>query len=87
MLLVERHYLRKWGGNFTENFYGMKRERVIAQDLPRAAKVVPDILSESTKLRGPDVWKSLFIIVGDTTVFRCFSKRGDVPEAGQNRIR
>ena len=69
MLLVERHYLRKWGGTFTENFYGMKRERMIARDLPRAGKAVPDILSESTRLRGPDVWKSLFVIVRDTTVF------------------
>jgi hypothetical protein len=65
MLLVERHYLRKWGGSFTENFYGIKRERVIAKDLRRAGKGSPDILSESTRLRRMDVWKSLFTIVRD----------------------
>ncbi|KAI7878737.1 Pex12 amino terminal region-domain-containing protein [Mucor mucedo] len=25
MLLVERHYLKEWGGSFAENFYGLKR--------------------------------------------------------------
>ena len=28
MLLVERYFLRTFGGSFTENFYGLKRERV-----------------------------------------------------------
>ncbi|CAZ80744.1 unnamed protein product [Tuber melanosporum] len=64
MLLIERHYIRRWGGSFTENFYGIKRERVIAKELPRASKAAPDILASSTKLRRLDVWKSLFIIVG-----------------------
>lgn len=63
MLLVERHYLRRWGGSFTENFYGIKRERVLAKDLPRAGRSVPDILAGSTRLKRADVWKSLFIIV------------------------
>lgn len=63
MLLVERHYLRRWGGSFTENFYGIKRERVLAKDLPRAGKSVPDILAGSTRLKKADIWKSLFIIV------------------------
>lgn len=64
MLLIERHYIRRWGGSFTENFYGIKRERVIAKELPRASKAAPDLLASSTKLRRLDVWKSLFIIVG-----------------------
>ncbi|CAO3633079.1 unnamed protein product [Mucor hiemalis] len=25
MLLIERHYLKEWGGLFAENFYGLKR--------------------------------------------------------------
>ena len=29
MLLVERHFLRTYGGSFTENFYSMKRARVL----------------------------------------------------------
>ncbi|KAK4574570.1 ubiquitin-protein ligase peroxin 12 [Recurvomyces mirabilis] len=28
-LLIERHYLKVYGGGFTENFYGLKRERVL----------------------------------------------------------
>lgn len=32
MLVVEGHYLRKYGGGFTENFYGLKRERVLPGD-------------------------------------------------------
>jgi peroxin-12 len=64
MLLVERHYLSRWGGSFTENFYGLKRERVIAAQVPRAQRVVPGLVAESTKLRRADVWKSLFVIVG-----------------------
>ncbi|PWW76506.1 hypothetical protein C7212DRAFT_295047 [Tuber magnatum] len=63
MLLVERHYIRRWGGSFTENFYGIKRERVLAKELPRASKAAPHILASSTKLRRSDIWKSLFIIV------------------------
>lgn len=64
MLLVERHYLKTWGGSFTENFYGMKRERVLAvDDLSRTASNVPDLLRERTKLREFDVWKSLFVVV------------------------
>lgn len=64
MLLVERHYLSRWGGSFTENFYGLKRERVIAAQVPRAQRVVPGLVAESTKLKKADVWKSLFVIVG-----------------------
>ncbi|KAH8155450.1 uncharacterized protein LAJ45_00460 [Morchella importuna] len=64
MLLVERHYLTRWGGSFTENFYGIKRERVLAKDLPRAARAVPDVAAASTRLRRGDVWRSLFLIVG-----------------------
>lgn len=64
MLLVERHYLKTWGGSFTENFYGMKRERVLAVDnLSRTTSNVPDLLRERTKLREFDVWKSLFVVV------------------------
>ncbi|KAF8437422.1 Pex12 amino terminal region-domain-containing protein [Terfezia claveryi] len=65
MLLVERHYLKTWGGSFTENFYGMKRERVLAvPNLPRASAAAPDVLREATKLGKKDIWKSLFMIVG-----------------------
>jgi peroxin-12 len=64
MLLVERHYLSRWGGSFTENFYGLKRARVIAAQVPRAQRMTPGLVAESTKLGRADVWKSLFVIVG-----------------------
>lgn len=49
MLLVERHFLRTYGGSFTENFYGLKRARVLrtkGREIPRAR------LGASTRSRG-----------------------------------
>ena len=37
MLVVERHYLRTRGGGFTEHFYGLKREKALQAEIPRAA--------------------------------------------------
>ncbi|KAJ2548367.1 ubiquitin-protein ligase peroxin 12 [Coemansia sp. RSA 1933] len=51
MLLVERHYLRNYGGSFTEHFYGYKRVR--------AHKI-----SGSSSLTRADVWGSLVFLVG-----------------------
>ncbi|KKZ67636.1 peroxisome assembly protein 12 [[Emmonsia] crescens] len=51
-LLVERYYLRTFGGSFTENFYSLKRERVLATkngEVPRAQL---------------DIWKNLAVMVG-----------------------
>jgi len=63
MLLIERHYLKRWGGSFTENFYGLKRVRVTAAQLPRAERFAPALVAESLKLKRADIWKSLFVIV------------------------
>ncbi|KAJ1906558.1 ubiquitin-protein ligase peroxin 12 [Coemansia sp. IMI 209127] len=51
MLLVERHYLRNYGGSFTEHFYGYKRVR--------AHKI-----RGSSTLARADVWGSLVFLVG-----------------------
>ncbi|KAJ1799934.1 ubiquitin-protein ligase peroxin 12 [Coemansia sp. RSA 2399] len=51
MLLVERHYLRNYGGSFTEHFYGYKRVR--------AHKI-----RGSNTLARADVWGSLVFLVG-----------------------
>lgn len=65
MLLVERHYLTKYQGSFTENFYGLKRERALAaHHLPRAQQHAGDIVAKSAKLTKRDVYKSLAVIVG-----------------------
>ena len=67
MLLVERHYLLTYGGGFTENFYGLKRERIIqikGGELPRAQKAAPHIVRENVALRQVDIWKNLTVMVG-----------------------
>ncbi|KAJ1736212.1 ubiquitin-protein ligase peroxin 12 [Coemansia sp. Benny D160-2] len=51
MLLVERHYLRNYGGSFTEHFYGYKRVR--------AHKI-----RGSNSLTRADKWGSLAFLVG-----------------------
>ncbi|KAJ2743093.1 ubiquitin-protein ligase peroxin 12 [Coemansia sp. BCRC 34301] len=51
MLLVERHYLRAYGGSFAEHFYGTKRVRT------------RKIRGESSLTRG-DVWGSVVLLVG-----------------------
>ncbi|KAJ2697668.1 ubiquitin-protein ligase peroxin 12 [Coemansia sp. IMI 209128] len=51
MLLVERHYLRAYGGSFAEHFYGTKRVRT------------RKIRGDSSLTRG-DVWGSLALLVG-----------------------
>ncbi|PWY87524.1 hypothetical protein BO70DRAFT_385808 [Aspergillus heteromorphus CBS 117.55] len=66
-LLVERYYLRTFGGSFTENFYSLKRERVLLTkngEIPRAQLGAPGPVRETLKLRTPDVWKNLLVLVG-----------------------
>ncbi|MCJ1277588.1 ubiquitin-protein ligase peroxin 12 [Puttea exsequens] len=67
MLAVERHYLKTYGGGFTENFYGLKRERVLrikGGEAPRARVGAPDLMRETLQLRERDVWNNLAIMVG-----------------------
>jgi len=67
MLLVERHYLKTYGGGFTENFYALKRERVLrikGGEVPRAQFGAPAIVRETLKLREVDIWKNLAVMVG-----------------------
>lgn len=66
-LVVERYYLRTFGGSFTENFYSLKRERVLRTkngEIPRAQLGAAGPVRESLKLRTSDVWKNLFVMVG-----------------------
>ncbi|KAF2467601.1 uncharacterized protein BDR25DRAFT_266518 [Lindgomyces ingoldianus] len=67
LLLVERHFLRTYGGSFTENFYGLKRARVLRTkggEIPRAQLGAPDSVREATQLRNGDVWRNLAVLVG-----------------------
>ncbi|GAO16826.1 hypothetical protein UVI_02053650 [Ustilaginoidea virens] len=64
MLVVERHYLRTRGGSFTENFYGLKRDKALRGEIPRASIAAPHIVRETLKLSSSDVWKNLAVLVG-----------------------
>ena len=67
MVVVERHYLRNYGGGFTENFYGLKRERVLrveGGEIPRTQIAAAGQVREALKLRSGDVWKNIAIMVG-----------------------
>lgn len=64
MLLVERHYLRTSGGSFTENFYGLKREKALHAEVPRASMAAPHLVRDTLRLSNADVWKNLAVLVG-----------------------
>lgn len=63
IFLVERHYLRKYGASFAENFYGLKRRRRPLFETERARAAVPGIPPEE-KLRDREIWRSIFFLVG-----------------------
>jgi peroxin-12 len=65
MLLVERHYLETHGGGFTENFYGLKREKALAVgEIPRANIAAASHVREALTLTNGDIWKNLAVMVG-----------------------
>lgn len=67
MLLVERHFLKTYGGGFTENFYGLKRERVLrtkGAEIPRAQLGAAKDVREALQLTSRDVWRNLAVTVG-----------------------
>lgn len=64
MLLIERHYLKTRGGSFTEHFYGLKREKALHAEVPRASMSAPHLVRETLKLSNKDVWKNLMVLVG-----------------------
>lgn len=64
---MERHFLLTYGGSFVENFYGLKRERVLrikGGEAPRARLRASQLLRETLRLRTRDVWKNIAVIVG-----------------------
>ncbi|KAK3368943.1 Pex12 amino terminal region-domain-containing protein [Lasiosphaeria ovina] len=62
-LVVERHYLRTRAGSFTEHFYGLKREKALAADIPRAAHSAPAVVRDALRLTSADVWRNLAVMV------------------------
>ena len=80
-LLVEKYYLETFGGSFTENFYGLKRERVLSikgGELPRTQLAVPGEVRERLKLRNSDAWKNLAILVGVPYIKRRLDESYDI---------
>ncbi|KAG8527397.1 uncharacterized protein KY384_007549 [Bacidia gigantensis] len=81
MLMVERHYLSAYGGGFTENFYGLKREKVLrikGGEAPRAMLGAPELMRETLKLSKGDVWKNLAIMVGIPYLKRKLDESHDI---------
>ncbi|KAF1810367.1 hypothetical protein P152DRAFT_420899 [Eremomyces bilateralis CBS 781.70] len=84
MLLIERHYLKVYGGGFTENFYNLKRERVLrikGGEVPRAQVRAAGHVREALKLKEVDVWKNLAIMVGLPYIKRKLDASYDVHAA------
>ncbi|OCK78773.1 hypothetical protein K432DRAFT_331472 [Lepidopterella palustris CBS 459.81] len=87
MLLVERHFLLTYGGGFTENFYGLKRECVLRTkggEVPRAQLGAPADVRETLKLRTGDVWRNLAVMVGLPYLKRKLDEGYDVHAAHAN---
>lgn len=83
-LAVERYYLRAFGGSFTENFYSLKRERVLLVkngEIPRSQVGAPSAVSETLKLRTSDVWKNLAVMVGIPYLKRKLDESYDIHAA------
>ena len=88
-LVVERYYLRTFGGGFTENFYGLKRERVLRikdGEAIRARLGAPDEMREVLKLRRNDVWKNLAVMVALPYVKRKLDESYDIHAASVNML-
>ena len=94
--LVDRHFLRTYGGSFTENFYGLKRERTLRvrapkladgrtlHALPRAQLGAEADVREALKLRESDVWKNLAVMIGVPYLKRRMDEAYDVYAAPTN---
>lgn len=88
-LVVERYYLKVYGGGFTENFYGLKRERVLrvkGGEIRRAQLGAPHEVRETLKLRNSDVWKNLAIMVALPYVKRKLDESYDIHAASINML-
>ncbi|KAK4948013.1 ubiquitin-protein ligase peroxin 12 [Elasticomyces elasticus] len=80
-LAVERYYLRTFGGSFTENFYGLKREKVLSingGEIKRTQLAVPDEVRERLQLGGADIWRNLAVLVGIPYLKRMLDESYDI---------
>ncbi|CAI7632813.1 unnamed protein product [Penicillium glandicola] len=83
-LIVERYYLRTFGGSFTENFYSLKRERVLRTkngEIPRAQVGAAGPVREALKLHSTDIWKNLLVMIGIPYIKRRLDEGYDIHAA------
>ena len=79
--------MKTYGGGFTENFYGLKRERVLRVkdgEVPRAALGAPEQVRETLRLRDSDIWKNLAVMVALPYVKRKLDESYDIHAAHAN---
>jgi hypothetical protein len=89
-LLVERHFLRTYQGSLTENFYGMKRARVLrvkGGEIPRAQLGASDNVREAVMLDRSHIWKNLAVLVGLPWLKRKLDDGYDIHAAHVNLLR
>lgn len=88
-LAIERFYLRTYGGGFTENFYGLKRERVLRNkggEITRARLGAAQEVRETLRLRDGDIWRNLAVMVGIPYLKRKLDESYDVHASGINLL-
>lgn len=76
--------MRTFGGSFTENFYSLKRERVLHirnGEVSRAQLGSPAAVRETLKLRNADIWRNLAVIVGIPYLKRKLDESYDIHAA------
>ncbi|KAI6250511.1 Peroxisome assembly protein 12 [Erysiphe necator] len=65
MVIIEYHHIKIYGGGFTENFYGLKREKVpTVGEIPRTRITASSHVREALALKSFDIWKSVAVMVG-----------------------
>ncbi|KAI8075307.1 Pex12 amino terminal region-domain-containing protein [Gongronella butleri] len=65
MLLVERHYLKEWGGSFAENFYGLKRVSTSFLESKGSQYALPaGGQGQTPGLTPREIRRSLLVLVG-----------------------
>lgn len=85
-LIVEKYYLENFRAGFTENFYALKREKVLklrGGEIRRASLGVPAEVRDRIKLGRRDVWKNLAIMVGIPYLKRKLDESYDIHVAPQ----
>ncbi|WEW61190.1 ubiquitin-protein ligase peroxin 12 [Emydomyces testavorans] len=85
-LIIERYYLRTFGGSFTEHFYSLKRERVLEiknGEVPRAQLGATALVRDTLKLRNSDIWRNLVVMVGLPYLKRKLDEGYDIHAAPQ----